>query len=140
MTWMIVACAAMMASCNNGKTTAPADATDTVSTTTDTLTYKGEGPAADGSYEYTLSLYGDSIKECSYLEVGVTPQGRDTVAMTTGVANVLAKDGKTYYRISANKEDSVTFLQLNDTTLRLVGNDFRQAGMEGMNTDLKLTK
>lgn len=136
---MLAACAALVASCNNGgKSATPANAAD--STAIDTLTYKGMGPAADGTYEYTLSLYGDSIRECAYLAVGVTPKGRDTVAMTTGVANVISKDGNTYYRVSANKEDSVTFLQLNDTTLRLVGNDFQGAAIEAMNADLKLVK
>lgn len=141
--FLLLGCAAFLAACNNAKAPAASEPTaDTVANTTpDTLTYKGEGPAADGSYEYTLSFYGDSTeRQADLLQVGVTPQGRDTTAMTTGLVSVIAKDGKTYYRVSENKIDSLTFLQVDDSTLRLVNANLEEPENKGLATDLKLVK
>lgn len=138
------AAAAMFAACQqNGKKAANADGTDSLAADTmivgDTLTYEGEGPAADGTYQYSLSIYGDSIKEFAYEQVAVTPKGKETMARTTGVARLIENNGKNYVRVQSEKMDSVTFLQLDDQTLRLVSDKFEEAG-EGTNTDLKLKK
>ena len=55
------AAAAMFAACqHNGKNAANAGSTDSLAADTmvagDTLTYEGEGPAADGTYKYSLCL------------------------------------------------------------------------------------
>lgn len=102
----------------------------------DTLLYQGEGPAADGTYKYSLAFYGD---ECSFTQVGVTPNGIDTTDMASGLPAHYEIKGKKYIRVSANKEDSVTFRQVNDSTLVLVSNDFEEA-TPGLETVLKLQK
>ena len=61
------------------------------------------------------------------------------MARTTGIAHLIQHNGKEYVRVQEHKEDSVTFLKLDDTTLRLVSKDFEEAG-EGTNTDLKLVQ
>lgn len=141
-----MAAAAIVAACQQkGNQSANTEGTDSLSgdttamVNTDTLTYQGDGPAADGTFKYSLSIYGDSIKEFAYEQVAETPKGTETLAKTTGVARLLENNGKQYIRVQQNKEDSVTFLQLNDSTLRLVSNKFEEAG-KGTNTDLKLVK
>lgn len=138
------AAAAIFAACQqNGKKAANAEGTDSLAADTmivaDTLVYEGEGPAADGTYQYSLSIYGDSIKEFAYEQVAVTPKGKETMARTTGVARLIENNGKNYVRVQSEKMDSVTFLQLDDQTLRLVSDKFEEAE-EGTNTDLKLKK
>lgn len=133
---LLCACAAVTAACDcNSKSctaseTAPAD----------TLTYTGEGPAADGTYEYTLSVWGDSIRETALLQVGVTPKGRDTVVAATGLLRVIEKDGKTYYRISEGGTDSATFRLTDNQTLRLVSDTFEEPIDTALATDLKLAR
>lgn len=105
----------------------------------DTLVYEGEGPAADGSYKYTLKLFGDSCKEFSYEQVGITPKGNDTTARTTGLTAFLKNGGKEYIRVQQVGSDSVTFLKLDDSTYRLVSNDFKEPS-KGLEADLKLKK
>ena len=102
------AAAAMFAACqHNGKNAANAEGTDSLAADTmvagDTLTYEGEGPAADGTYKYSLSLYGDSIKEFAYEQVAVTPKGEQTMARTTGVARLIENNGKNYVRVQSEK-------------------------------------
>lgn len=141
--FVLLGCAVMMTACNNcKKTPATEDSVVTNSTATgvDTLTYEGEGPAADGTYEYTLSLYGDSIKEADLLQVGNTPQGKDTVAMTRGLVNVISRDGKIYYRVNEDKVDSLTFLEVDANTLRMVDKEFKEPTEPGLITDLKRVK
>ncbi|EFA97244.1 hypothetical protein HMPREF9019_0052 [Hoylesella timonensis CRIS 5C-B1] len=135
----------MLAACqSNGKKSTAGESQDAAldSATvvnTDTMAYAGEGPAADGTYKYSLKLYGDSITEFAYEQVAVTPKGTETMARTTGIAHLIQHNGKEYVRVQEHKEDSVTFLKLDDTTLRLVSKDFEEAG-EGTNTDLKLVQ
>ena len=138
----LAACAFFAACQQKGKGVVNAnesEATMADSVQHDTLVYEGEGPAADGTYKYTLSLYGDSINECAFEEVGITQKGTDTLARTTGLVAFHNHGGKKYLRVQEHKEDSLTFLQLNDSTLRLVSNDFKEAG-SGLNADLKLKK
>ena len=142
---MLTACAVFAACQQNGKSSANAEGTDSTavdSTATlsgDSLVYEGEGPAADGTYKYSLKLFGDSTQEFAYEETAVTPKGTETMARTTGLTAFYENGGKKYIRVQQNGEDSVTFLQLDETTLRLVSNDFIEAG-KGTNTDLKLKK
>ena len=136
---MVVACQQKGAQNTNTKDVSNVCADSVPVTNGDTLTYEGEGPAADGTYKYTLSMYGDSIKEFSYEQIAETPKGTQTTARTAGIAHLLEHNGKHYVRVQQNREDSVTFLQLNDSTLRLVSEKFEEAG-EGTNTDLKLKK
>lgn len=139
--FMLLGCAAIMTACNQNQTTSTSDVEPAeICTETDTLMFKGEGPAADGTYEYTLQLYGDTIKEASLVEIGNTPQGKDTIAMTTGIVNVISKDGKTYYRVNENKVDSLTFLQVDENTLRLVNDEFQEPTEKALYTELKLQK
>lgn len=140
------AAAAMFAACQQkGNTSANTENADSLATDStemtvaDTLVYEGEGPAADGTYKYSLAIYGENPTECDYEQIAVTHEGTQTMAKTTGLASIIEKDGKKYIRVSENKMDSVTFLQLDDTTLRLVSPEFEEAA-SGINTDLKLKK
>lgn len=140
-----LASAALLMACGKGnKTQHPVNPHDCDSSHTpavsDTLHFAGEGPAADGSYLYNLSLYGDSLKEAELTVVGMTPKGNDTLAMTVGLVNTFVRGGKTYHRVSENKIDSLTFLQLDDNTLRLVNKDLQESPNKDLNTDLKLVK
>lgn len=140
---MIVACAAMMASCNNGKTASTAETADSVAT--DSLVFEGLIPSADGAgISYRLAIAADkgfSLTE-SYMK---SETEADTTFSYSGTAVELKKtvDGaeKTYCRLPTSDKDTLNFMVVNDSTLRMVSADFAEAVVqEGMSYDLKLKK
>ena len=146
---MVAACAAMVA-CNNGKTATNNDSKDTANadtTAADSAVYEGMTPAADvAGIKYRIALANDSTNGFSIAEAYMKSDTEsDTVYNYTGKYNVVKKDpnGKnnTYYQFALGKDNRLTFLVLNDSTLRMVSDDFTEpATAKGMNYDLKLKK
>lgn len=145
-TFTMIACAALMASCNGNKTNttaAAADsaATDTAAVMTDSTVYEGMLPAADvEGIRYHVVLNGDSTFALNeaYME---TETKVDESENYSGKIQTISKDGSTYYKLAMGKNDALMLKVLNDSTLRVVGPDFREAvATKGMNYDLKLMK
>ncbi|GAB6983033.1 hypothetical protein JCM15908A_14080 [Prevotella dentasini JCM 15908] len=146
---MVAACAAMVA-CNNGKTTANNESSDTTAADTvaaDSAIYEGMTPAADVyGIKYRVALAQDSTNGFSLSEAYMKSETEiDTASNYNGKYEIVKKDvnGKsnTYYQFALGADDKATFLVLNDSTLRMVNSDFEEAvAKEGMNYDLKLQK
>ncbi|MCI6671006.1 MAG: copper resistance protein NlpE N-terminal domain-containing protein [Prevotella sp.] len=109
----------------------------------DTLQFSGEIPAADGpGVRYDLSLVNDSSNTFkltqTYLEA---KDGKDEVLNYEGKAEKVVKkvDGKekTAYKFALGKDDAVYFLQVNDSTLRMVNEELEEAVGTELNYDLK---
>ncbi len=151
--FMVAACAAMVA-CKNGNTTANADkANGTDSVTTDSMMadsaiYEGVTPAADvEGIKYNLALATDSTNGFrlteSYMKSETEVASTENYTGKYAVVEKKDKDGKgkTYYQFPTGKSDKMTFLVLNDSTLRMVNSDFEEAvATKDMNYDLKLKK
>jgi uncharacterized lipoprotein NlpE involved in copper resistance len=147
-TFMMIACAALMASCNGNKTNTAANgaaadsaATDTAAAGADSTVYEGMLPAADvEGIRYHVVLNGDSTFALNeaYMETETKVGENENYS---GKTETISKDGSTYYKLAMGKNDALMLKVLNDSTLRVVGPDFREAvAAEGMNYDLKLKK
>ncbi len=144
-TLMLVACAAFIASCNNGKKTEPA--ANTKVEATDSTVYEGLTPAADTyGIRYRLALTSDSAMSFnltqSYMKsetkVEKTYNYSGKVISLTKTVNGAEKS---YYRLPTEPNDTINFLVLNDSTLRMVNDQFEEpVTAQGMNYDLKLVK
>ena len=147
--FMVAACAAMVA-CNNGKTTANNEGTDSAAQDTtavgDSAVYEGMTPAADvAGIKYRVALAKDSTNGFSVSEAYMKSDTEaDTVNNYTGTYQVVEKDVKgkknTYYQFELGKYNKVNLLVVNDSTLRLVNSDFEEPVLntKGMSYDLKL--
>ena len=145
-TLMLVACAAFIASCNNGKKkTEPA--ANTKVEATDSTVYEGLTPAADTyGIRYRLALTSDSAMSFnltqSYMKsetkVEKTYNYSGKVISLTKTVNGAEKS---YYRLPTEPNDTINFLVLNDSTLRMVNDQFEEpVTAQGMNYDLKRVK
>lgn len=146
--FLAAACAAMVA-CNNGKTTANTEGTDSEaqdSSVADSAVYEGMTPAADvAGIKYRVALAKDSTNGFNVSEAYMKSDTEaDTVYTYTGNYQVVKKDVKgkanTYYQFELDKDNTVNFLVVNDSTLRLVNTDFEEPDVnrKEMNYDLKL--
>jgi hypothetical protein len=143
--FMLIACMAMMASCNNGKTTT-AEAGDAA--TTDSVVYEGMTPAADCyGINYRLVMSQDSTMGFTMAQSYMKSETEaDTTFNYQGVAVAATKtvDGKenNYLKFPIAENDTTYFLVLNDSTLRMVNSDLEEAVMQNgdMLYDLKLVK
>lgn len=141
----LFACAAMIAACNNSKTTTTAAENDT--TAMDSTVYEGMTPAADThGINYRLAMAQDSTMGFALTQSYMKSETEvDTTFHYNGVAvsatkNVNGKDNS-YYKLPLAKNDTLYFMVLNDSTLRMVNADFEEAvKTEGMSYDLKLVK
>lgn len=144
---LMAACATMVACQQKGKPEAEAKTGDTTNVEViDSMSYAGEVPAADGPgirYEITLasdSTNGFSIKE-TYLEA---EKGKDKVNNYSGKAEKIEKDvngaKKVAYKFATGKDDALYFLQVNDSTLRMVNDQLEEGVNKDLNYDLKLVK
>ena len=144
---LMAACATMVACQQKGKTEKSAEANDSAKVeATDSMRYAGEDPAADGPgirYEIALaadSTNGFSVKQ-TYLEA---EKGKDLVYNYTGKAEKIEKDvkgtKKVGFKFAMGKDETVYFLQANDSTLRMVDENLQETGIKGLNYDLKLVK
>ena len=141
----IIAFAAMMTACNNGKTST-AEAVDSVAT--DSAVYEGVVPAADSfGISYRLALASDSTKGYSltqsYMksetEIDTTFEYAGTVEETK--ATVGGKENTYYKLLVTGEEPAAYFMVLNDSTLRMVNSELEEpVAHEGMSYDLKLVK
>lgn len=147
---LVAACAAMVA-CNNGKTTANKETSDSTcldSVAADSAIYEGMLPAADVSgIKYRIALATDSTHGFSASEAYMRSETEaDTVYNYTGKYQIIKKDIKgksnTYYQLELGKDNKTNFLVLNDSTLRMVNTDFEEPDVQtkGMSYDLKLKK
>lgn len=138
---IFAAAATMLAACNNGKTATNATGSDTI--VTDSAIYEGITPAADCfGIRYRVALAQDSTLGFSLEEAYLKSENEvDTAISCTGVAEVKKVGEKTYYVLSAGK-DAVpyNFLQLNDSTLRMVNADLEESVNKDLNYDLKLQR
>ena len=147
--FLVAACAAMVA-CNNGKTTANNEGTDSAvqdsAAAGDSAVYEGLTPAADvAGIKYRVALAKDSSNGFSVSESYMKSASEaDTVYNYTGKYQVVEKDVKgkknTYYQFELGKDNKTNFLVVNDSTLRLVNSDFEEPAVntKDMNYDLKL--
>ena len=148
--FMVAACAAMVA-CNNGKTTAnnggaDSSAQDSTAAAGDSAVYEGLTPAADvAGIKYRVALAKDSSNGFSVSEAYMKSASEaDTVYNYNGKYQVIEKDVKgkknTYYQFELGKGNKTNFLVVNDSTLRLVNDEFEEptTNTKDMNYDLKL--
>lgn len=143
----LFAIAALMASCNNGKTNTAATAGDSIAADStvaqDSMVYEGLTPAADVfGIRYRLALAADSTKGYSLKEDYMDSETEVKQSFeSNGTYEQTEKDGKTYIKVGADKDNALNFLQLNDSTLRMVNSELEEpVATEGMNYDLKLVK
>lgn len=145
--FIMMATCAMLASCHNtGKNASGNDegnSTETGATVTDTLTYEGIVPAADGpGIRYTLAMTKDSTKgfhlKATYIEA---ENGKDKTFEYEGKAeNITQADGggtKNAIKLNLGENDAMYMLQVDDSTMRLVNKDLEES-VTNLNYDLKL--
>ena len=146
--FVIIACAALTAACNNGKKASnTTDAQADTTATADSIVYEGVRPAADcAGIRYRLAVANDSTQGFSLTESYLKSE--------TEVENTYAYAGKleeqkatvggkenTYYKLPMGKNEPTTnFLVVNDSTLRLVNDQLEEAATKELNYDLKLVK
>ena len=141
---MLVACAAMTACQQKGKTAEAMDNVDSTETM-DSLRFQGEVPAADGpGIKYTVTLAGDSAKTFTLEEVYLQAKdGKDDTKSYTGQVEVIKKDVKgqpvTAYKLAMDKDNALYLLVKDDATLRVVNDQLEEAASAN-NYDLKLVK
>lgn len=143
LTFAVIACAALMASCNGNKTNtaaATADSAAADTTAADSMVYEGTLPAADcDGIRYRVALANDTTMGFSLSETYLTEKPETT--NYNGVAEKIEKDGKTYYKLGEGKDANLFVKVVDDSTLRVVGQDLAEAeAVKGMNYDLKLAK
>lgn len=147
--FMVAACAAMVA-CQNGKSTANNEGTDSTTQDSavvgDSTVYEGMTPAADVvGIKYRVALAKDSTNGFSVSEAYMkSATEADTVYNYTGTYQIVKKNVKgkdnTYYQFELGKDNKTNFLVVNDSTLRLVNTDFEEPAVntKDMNYDLKV--
>ena len=123
----------------------PAANTEVVAT--DSTVYEGLTPAADTyGIRYRLALTSDStmsfnlaqsyMKSETEVEKSFNYSGQ-VISLTKTVNGAENK----YYRLPTEPNDTINFLVLNDSTLRMVNDQFEEpVSAQGMNYDLKLVK
>ena len=148
---LFAAACAMLSACNsNGKTAANASGEDSTvdsvqAATADSAIYTGIMPAADCfGIRYHVAIAKDSTNGFDIEEAYMKSENEvDTARYYKGIADIIkSKDGKkTYYSFDTDGSESIKFLILNDSTLRMVSADLQEpVAKEGMSYDLKLTK
>lgn len=144
---LFAAACALLAACGNGKTAGNAEGVDSLdSVAVDSAVYTGVTPAADCfGIRYRLALAQDSTNGFSLSEEYLKSENEvDTAFAYSGTAKVMEnqdKSGKTYYVLRTGKgNEAYNFLQLNDSTLRMVNADLEEAVTGAENYDLKLQK
>lgn len=151
---LILAASAAIVACKNGNANQSAnneavnDSLPTDTTSADSLVYEGVTPAADAEgIKYNLAFVKDSTNGFrlteSYMQNDSVTESTENYKGKYAVVTKKDKDGKekTYYQFPTGKQDKLTFLALNDSTLRMVNSNFEEAvATEGMSYDLKLKK
>lgn len=107
----------------------------------DSTVYEGRIPAADCfGIDYRLALATDSTKgfalDETYMKDSLTA---DTAYHYQGMAADTTVNGSRFYVLKGGEDDTFRFKVVDDSTLRLVNNDFEEAA-SGLNYDLKLKK
>ncbi|GAB6976908.1 copper resistance protein NlpE N-terminal domain-containing protein [Prevotella falsenii] len=144
---LMAVCATMVACQQKGKADAEAKTGDTAQVeTADTVRYTGEVPAADGpGIRYEIALAADSTNGFYMKETYIEAEnGKDAVNNYTGTAEKIEKDvngtKKVAYKFATGKDGAIYFLQVNDSTLRMVNDQLEESGSKELNYDLKLVK
>ena len=145
--FMVAACA-LMASCNcNNKTNSAAgkaDSTAQDSMATDSMVYEGTVPAADmAGINYRLAIAQDSSKSFAITETYMKSETDKAGSFSSSgqYKELDGKNNKKYYQLATGKGDTLTFLLLNDSALRMVSNNLEEPDSKsGLNYDLKLKK
>jgi len=153
--FLFAAAIALMASCNGGKTAAPAAGADTLTADTtldsvsaeaaDSAVFVGTVPAADGpGIDYRLVLTTDSSNMYTLTETYLAIDGKkdgEPKYYAGKVKTKKSKDGKKSYLVMMpSRDEQFYFLQLNDSTLRMVNSNLEEAVTNAENYDLKLQK
>ncbi len=144
-TFILFACAAIMAACNESKKATPVATEDTVAV--DSVVYEGMTPAADcHGINYRLAMSQDSTMGFNLNQSYMKSETEvDTSFNYNGTAIAVTKtiDGKenNYFKLPLEENDTLFFMVLNDSTLRMVNAEFEEpVKTEGMSYDLKLVK
>ena len=144
-TFILFACAAIMAACNDSKKATPVATEDTVAV--DSVVYEGMTPAADcHGINYRLAMSQDSTMGFNLNQSYMKSETEvDTSFNYNGTAIAVTKtiDGKenNYFKLPLEENDTLFFMVLNDSTLRMVNAEFEEpVKTEGMSYDLKLMK
>lgn len=144
-TFILFACAAIMAACNESKKATPVATEDTVAV--DSVVYEGMTPAADcHGINYRLAMSQDSTMGFNLNQSYMKSETEvDTSFNYNGTAIAVTKtiDGKenNYFKLPLEENDTLFFMVLNDSTLRMVNAEFEEpVKTEGMSYDLKLMK
>jgi len=142
---ILAAASAMFAACgHNASTKHVADAQDSTTANVDSMFYEGLLPAADTyGIRYRLALSSDSTAGFSLEEAYMKSETEtELVSHYQGKAVVKhSKDGaKTYYVLPTEASDSLRFLVINDSTLRMVNDELEEPVGSQLNYDIKLVK
>ena len=144
-TFILFACAAIMAACNESKKATPVATEDTVAV--DSVVYEGMTPAADcHGINYRLAMSQDSTMGFNLNQSYMKSETEvDTSFNYNGTAIAVTKtiDGNenNYFKLPLEENDTLFFMVLNDSTLRMVNAEFEEpVKTEGMSYDLKLVK
>ncbi|EFA43763.1 hypothetical protein HMPREF0645_1777 [Hallella bergensis DSM 17361] len=144
-TFILFACAAIMAACNESKKATPVATEDTVAV--DSVVYEGMTPAADcHGINYRLAMSQDSTMGFNLNQSYMKSETEvDTSFNYNGTAIAVTKtiDGKenNYFKLPLEENDTLFFMVLNDSTLRMVNAEFEEpVKTEGMSYDLKLVR
>lgn len=141
-----VACA-LLTACGKGKTAGNAEGVDSLdSVAADSAVYTGVLPAADVfGIRYRLALAQDSTNGFTLTEEYLKSENEVEKTFSFAGKAETKKDekdaAKTYYVLNTGKADETyNFLVLNDSTLRMVSDDLKEAAGSALNYDLKLQK
>lgn len=144
-TFILFACAAIMAACNESKKATPVATEDTVAV--DSVVYEGMTPAADcHGINYRLAMSQDSTMGFNLNQSYMKSETEvDTSFNYNGTAIAVTRtiDGKenNYFKLPLEENDTLFFMVLNDSTLRMVNAEFEEpVKTEGMSYDLKLVR
>ena len=138
----LLAMSLVFAACGNkGQNAAKTQTTDSV--TTDSTVYAGQIPAADGpEIDYELAIANDSTHGYRMTNVyTVGKEGEKKTFQDNGKIEVIEKDvdGKKceFYKLkTADGAGDIIFKKVDDNTLRMVNNEFKEAESK-LNYDLK---
>lgn len=139
--FLALAACAVLASCQQkGKTAEPTGTNDSI--TTDSLRFEGVLPAADGpGIRYQLTLADDGSNGFSLVQTYLEAEnGKDSTFCYTGIKEDITKtaDGKETkgIKLPLGKDGTAEyFIQVNDSTLRMVNEELEEAASE-LNYDL----
>ena len=107
----------------------------------DSIVYEGIVPAADTyGIKYTISIPNDSTTGFSVRQAYMSSktQERSEVYQYTGKVETKEQDGKKYLVLKLDKDETLRLLQVNDSTLRMVGKDWQESSTGQDFYDLKL--